>query len=186
LRLRFTQRTPDSTVSRSTVPTDICLTSLTDYLNQRTDNNGGSPENRVRFAAEICRAVREAVGPELSVGIRISQSKVSDNAHRWSGGAEEAKVNFATLGATGIDFIHTTEYRVAAPAFEDGEESLATLAKQHSGTTVIANGNLDDPETAVSLLRDGKSPPKRIRHPVNAVGVRCSPSTSTPSRPGRR
>ncbi|MCZ2403873.1 NADH:flavin oxidoreductase [Paenarthrobacter sp. Z7-10] len=128
---------------------------LTDYLNHRTDTYGGSPENRVRFAAEICLAVREAVGPEMTVGIRISQAKVSDNDHRWSGGDEEAQVIFETLGATGIDFIHTTEYRAAAPAFDDGPESLAALAKQHSGVTVIANGNLDDPETATSLLRDG-------------------------------
>ena len=63
---------------------------LTDYLNRRTDEYGGSPENRVRFAAEICRAVREAVGPDMTVGIRISQSKVSDHDHRWAGGAEEA------------------------------------------------------------------------------------------------
>ncbi len=128
---------------------------LTDYLNKRTDSYGGSPENRVRFAAEICRAVREAVGPELTVGIRISQSKVSDNDHRWRGGTEEAKAIFAALGATGIDFVHTTEYRAIAPAFEDGTPSLAALAKEHSGVAVIANGNLDDPETAVSLLRDG-------------------------------
>ncbi|MCB5281975.1 MULTISPECIES: NADH:flavin oxidoreductase [unclassified Arthrobacter] len=128
---------------------------LTDYLNTRTDNYGGSPENRVRFAAEICRAVREAVGPDMSVGIRISQAKVSDNDHRWSGGAEEARIIFETLGAIGIDFIHTTEYRAAAPAFENGTESLAALAKKYSGITIIANGNLDDPETAVSLLRDG-------------------------------
>jgi 2,4-dienoyl-CoA reductase-like NADH-dependent reductase (Old Yellow Enzyme family) len=128
---------------------------LTDYLNKRTDNYGGSPENRVRFAAEICRAVREAVGPGMTVGIRISQSKLGDNDHRWSEGAEEAKAIFAALGAGGIDFVHTTEYRATASAFEDGTESLASLAKQHSGVTVIANGNLDDPETAVSLLRDG-------------------------------
>ncbi|MBG6184259.1 2,4-dienoyl-CoA reductase-like NADH-dependent reductase (Old Yellow Enzyme family) [Arthrobacter sp. CAN_A214] len=128
---------------------------LTDYLNERTDAYGGSPENRIRFAAEICRAVREAVGPGLTVGIRISQAKVSDNHHRWSGGAEEAKTIFATLGATGIDFIHTTEYRAAAPAFDDGAESLALLAKQHSGVTVIANGSLDEPGTAVSLLETG-------------------------------
>jgi 2,4-dienoyl-CoA reductase-like NADH-dependent reductase (Old Yellow Enzyme family) len=130
---------------------------LTDYLNHRDDSYGGSPGNRVRFAAEICRAVREAVGPDMTVGIRISQSKVSDNDHRWSGGAEEARIIFETLGATGIDFIHTTEYRAAAPAFKDGPESLAALAKQHSGVNVIANGNLDDPETAVSVLRDGSA-----------------------------
>ena len=128
---------------------------LTDYLNKRTDSYGGSPENRVRFAAEICHAVREAVGPDFTVGIRISQSKVSDNDHRWAGGTDEAKAIFGALGATGIDFVHTTEYRATAPAFEDGTQSLAALAKEHSGVTVIANGNLDDPETAASMLRDG-------------------------------
>ncbi len=128
---------------------------LTDYLNDRTDGYGGSPENRVRFAAEICRAVREAVGPEMAVGIRISQAKVSDNAHRWAGGAEEARIIFSTLGATGIDFIHTTEYQAAEPAFADGADSLAALAKRHSGVTVIANGMLDDPETAAALLSGG-------------------------------
>jgi 2,4-dienoyl-CoA reductase-like NADH-dependent reductase (Old Yellow Enzyme family) len=128
---------------------------LTDYLNRRTDEYGGSPENRVRFAAEICRSVREAVGPEIAVGIRISQAKVSDHDHRWSGGAEEAKTIFSILGSTGIDFVHTTEYRASAPAFGGDGDSLAALAKKHSGLPVIANGHLDDPETAVSMLRDG-------------------------------
>ena len=128
---------------------------LTDYLNQRTDDYGGSAANRVRYAAEIARAVREAVGPAFTVGMRISQAKVSDNDHRWAGGAEEAETIFATLGATGIDFLHTTEYRAYAPAFEEGGESLAALAKRHSGLTVIANGQLDDPETAATLLGGG-------------------------------
>ncbi|GAB3526337.1 oxidoreductase [Arthrobacter monumenti] len=128
---------------------------LTDYFNKRTDEYGGSPANRVRFASEICRAVREAVGPEMTVGIRISQAKVSDNDHRWSGGSEEAKEIFTSLGNAGIDFIHTTEPRATAPAFDDGEDSLAALAKQYSKVTIIANGSLDDPETAASLVDDG-------------------------------
>ena len=128
---------------------------LTDYLNQRTDEYGGSPGNRVRFPAEVCRAVREAVGPEMTVGIRISQAKVSDHDHRWSGGPEEAKTIFSILGSTGIDFIHTTEYRAIAPAFGEDGDTLAALAKKHSGLPVIANGHLDDPETAVSMIRNG-------------------------------
>jgi 2,4-dienoyl-CoA reductase-like NADH-dependent reductase (Old Yellow Enzyme family) len=128
---------------------------LTDYLNRRTDEYGGSPGNRVRFPAEVCRAVREAVGPEMTVGIRISQAKVSDHHHKWAGGADEAATIFSTLGSTGIDFIHTTEYKAYAPAFGDQGPSLAALAKQHSGLPVITNGHLDDPETAVSMLVDG-------------------------------
>lgn len=128
---------------------------LTDYLNQRTDQYGGTCENRVRFAVEVSRAVREAVGPEMSVGIRISQGKVSDYSHKWAGGAEEAKTIFAALATTGIDYIHTTEHRADAPAFGQEGDSLSSLAKQHTGLPVIANGSLDEPEAAAALIADG-------------------------------
>ncbi|GAC1374253.1 MAG: NADH:flavin oxidoreductase [Pseudarthrobacter sp.] len=130
---------------------------LTDYLNQRTDQYGGTAQNRVRLAVEICRAVRDAVGAEMSVGIRISQGKVSDYTHKWAGGAEEAKTIFTALAATGIDYVHTAEYRADAPAFGEDGDSLAFLAKQHTGLTVIANGNLDEPEAAAALIADGQA-----------------------------
>lgn len=130
---------------------------LTGYLNVRSDHYGGSSENRVRLASEICRDIVEAVGPGMTVGIRISQAKVSDSAHRWPGGAEDARTIFRTLGETGIDYIHTTEYRAEAPAFEDTPESLAALAKQYSGVAIIANGSLDHPEAAAAMIRNGSA-----------------------------
>src|SRR4026207_2169208 len=77
---------------------------LTDYLNLRTDEYGRprrSPARRLPptpraararapCAADPPRPGRGAVGPDMTVGIRISQSKVSDHSHRWAGGAEEA------------------------------------------------------------------------------------------------
>jgi 2,4-dienoyl-CoA reductase-like NADH-dependent reductase (Old Yellow Enzyme family) len=93
----------------------------------------------------------------MTVGIRISQAKVSDTEHKWGGGVAEAEVIFGTLGATGIDFVHTTEYRATEPAFADAEETLAALAKRYSGVPVIANGKLDDPDTAASMLADGSA-----------------------------
>ncbi|MEP7736305.1 alkene reductase [Nocardioides sp. 31GB23] len=50
--------------------------------NTRTDEYGGSPVDRARFAVEVTRAVAEAVGPER-VGIRISP------AHNIQGATEE-------------------------------------------------------------------------------------------------
>ncbi len=44
---------------------------LADGVNQRTDNYGGTPENRARFVAEVTRAVVEAIGADR-VGIRLS------------------------------------------------------------------------------------------------------------------
>ncbi len=128
---------------------------LTDYLNTRTDQYGGSVANRVRLAAEISRDVAAAVGSELTTGIRISQGKVSDNHHRWAGGEDDAAVIFSALADTGIDYIHTTAYRALDPAFASGPRTLAELAKQHSGLTVIANRHLDDPHDAAAIIEAG-------------------------------
>ncbi|OBA64263.1 NADH:flavin oxidoreductase [Mycobacterium sp. 1100029.7] len=130
---------------------------LTDYLNVRTDRYGGSVAHRVRLAVEISRDVAAAVGSEITTGIRISQGKVSDNHHRWAGGEDDAAVIFSALAETGIDYIHTTEYRALAPAFDSGPKTLAALAKQHSGLTVIANGHLDDPRDAAAIIDSGSA-----------------------------
>lgn len=128
---------------------------LTDYLNIRTDDYGGSVANRARFAAEVCHDVAEAVGTDMATGIRISQGKVSDNRHKWTGGEDDAAVIFGALGQTGIDYIHTTEYRAVAAAFGDTGKTLAELAKQYSGLAIIVNGHLDDPRDAAAVINSG-------------------------------
>jgi 2,4-dienoyl-CoA reductase-like NADH-dependent reductase (Old Yellow Enzyme family) len=130
---------------------------LTDYLNDRTDQYGGSVANRVRLAVEVSRDIAEAVGSEIATGIRISQGKVSDNHHRWAGGEDDAAIIFSALAETGIDYIHTTEYRALAPAFDNGPKTLAELAKRHSGLPIIANGHLDDPHDAAAIIESGSA-----------------------------
>jgi 2,4-dienoyl-CoA reductase-like NADH-dependent reductase (Old Yellow Enzyme family) len=128
---------------------------LTDYMNSRTDQYGGSVVNRARLAAEISRDVAAAVGSEIATGIRISQGKVSDNHHRWAGGEDDAAIIFSALAETGIDYIHTTEYRALAPAFDGAPKTFAELAKQHSGLPIIVNGHLDDPRDAATVIESG-------------------------------
>ncbi|WP_229924587.1 NADH:flavin oxidoreductase [Streptomyces sulfonofaciens] len=125
---------------------------LTDYLNHREDAYGGTVENRVRLAAEVLDEVLQAVGSEIVVGIRISQSKVGDYDHRWAGGEEDAEAIFTTLARTGAHFVHTTEYRALQPAFTNSTATLASLAKRFSGLPVIVNGHLGDPRAARSVL----------------------------------
>jgi 2,4-dienoyl-CoA reductase-like NADH-dependent reductase (Old Yellow Enzyme family) len=141
---------------------------LTDYLNTRTDLYGGSVANRVRLAADISRDIAAAVGSQLTTGIRISQGKVSDNHHRWAGGEGDAAAIFSALADTGIDYIHTTEYRALAPAFDSGPKTLAELAKQHSGLTVIANGHLDDPRDAADIIESGAADVVALAKPALA------------------
>lgn len=128
---------------------------LTDYLNQRQDHYGGTVEHRVRLLAEVCADVVDAVGDRTTVGVRISQGKVSDAHHRWAGGKDDAEAVFTALSAAGVDYVHTTEQNASAPAFEAGTDTLGSLAKQFGRVPVIANGALDDPHAARSVLHSG-------------------------------
>ena len=130
---------------------------LTDYTNQRTDEYGGSTENRLRLAIQVMNAVREAVGTEFPVGIRISQAKVNDADHKWAGGEADAEIIFSSLQKAGVDFIHIAEPQATAPAFGETGPTLIELAKKYGNTTVIANGTVGEPEVAESLLNEGKA-----------------------------
>ncbi|MCP3426925.1 NADH:flavin oxidoreductase [Rothia sp. AR01] len=130
---------------------------LTDYLNHRDDNYGGSAQNRIRLSAEIARAVRTAVGPDFTVGIRISQGKVSDLHHKWTGGVAEAATIFTTLAETGLDYLHVTEHIATEPAFPGQDSrSLAQLAREFApNLSIIANGSINTSEPAHTLLEEG-------------------------------
>ncbi len=143
---------------------------LTGYTNKRTGEFGGSAENWTRLLTEVSRAVREAVGAEFTVGIRISQGKVNDYEHKWAGKEKEAEIIFSQLSEAGLDFIHVTEYEAWQPAFPEGEgtaatdsafgdggASLAALAKKYGGLPVIANGHLKKPDLVQAIIAKGEA-----------------------------
>lgn len=129
---------------------------LTDYANRRTDVWGGELENRARLSVEVARAVRDAVGDRVPVGIRISQAKVNDFEHKWGDGADGAAMVFRRLVTAGLDYIHVTELEAWRPAFQDSDLSLASHARRAApGITIIANGGLDNPDRAAQVLNEG-------------------------------
>jgi 2,4-dienoyl-CoA reductase-like NADH-dependent reductase (Old Yellow Enzyme family) len=130
---------------------------LTDYTNKRQDQYGGSLENRLRLPIEVVKAVREAVGADYPVGIRLSQAKVNDSDHKWKGGESDAEVIFTKFVDAGIDYIHIAEPNAAVPAFGETGPSLVELVKKYTNTVVIANGSLGDPDVAEALLNERKA-----------------------------
>jgi 2,4-dienoyl-CoA reductase-like NADH-dependent reductase (Old Yellow Enzyme family) len=129
---------------------------LTEGINLRDDGYGGKIEGRLRLIVEAIQAVREAVGSDFIVGVRISQGKVNDFAHKWGGGERDAAVIFGTLGKLPIDYLHTTEFEAWRPAFDRGD-SLAALARRHVAVPVIANGSLHVPKQAEGMLERGEA-----------------------------
>jgi 2,4-dienoyl-CoA reductase-like NADH-dependent reductase (Old Yellow Enzyme family) len=128
---------------------------ITTYTNQRTDQYGGSVENRIRFAVETVEAVRRAVGQAYPVGIRLSQTKVNDLDYRWSGSGE-GRMIFAALKQAGVDFIHlASEGRDWLESSISESITINQLAKQVAQVPIIANGGMHKPEQAAQVLTEG-------------------------------
>jgi 2,4-dienoyl-CoA reductase-like NADH-dependent reductase (Old Yellow Enzyme family) len=74
---------------------------LTPLLNRRTDEYGGSPENRMRFPLEVLKACREEAGRGFSLELRISGDE------RTEGGVSlEERIQFLNAAAPYIDLVN--------------------------------------------------------------------------------
>ncbi|MGY4397409.1 2,4-dienoyl-CoA reductase-like NADH-dependent reductase (Old Yellow Enzyme family) [Sphingomonas sp. UYAg733] len=128
---------------------------LSEGINLRGDRYGDGVAGRLLLTVEVVQSVRTAIGPDFLVGLRSSQGKVNDFAHKWRG-PEEAAAIYERLGRLPLDYLHITEFEAWQPAFAEGP-SLAALAKRHGRLPVIANGSLHDPEQAAGMLSRGEA-----------------------------
>ena len=129
---------------------------LTPETNTRTDEYGGSLENRLRFHREIMAAVVRGIAGRGLAGIRLSQSRSNDFNYKWHGGADEARTIFTAMVAEGADFLHVTTHQGLEAEFAGGR-TLAGLARDCAGVPVIGCGKLDKPADAEKLLESGEA-----------------------------
>jgi 2,4-dienoyl-CoA reductase-like NADH-dependent reductase (Old Yellow Enzyme family) len=133
------------------------------FENRRSDQYGGSLENRARFGLEVLRAVKAAVG-EMPVIYRLS---VEDY---FAGGltAPEGKQIAIWAAEAGADALHISagHYRslptahVMIPPMSMPDAPFLDFAsdvKKSIGVPVIAVGRLGDPATATAAVADGKA-----------------------------
>lgn len=115
--------------------------------NQRADDwNGDTIAQRGKFAAEILKAVRTAVGPGYPVIIRVSQWKQQDFAYRNAETPAALESWLAPLADAGADIFHCSQRRFWEPEFPDidGERGLnfAGWAKKLTGCPTITVGSI--------------------------------------------
>ena len=127
---------------------------LQDVSNQRTDEYGGSIENRARFPLEIIEAVSKVVG-ENRVGFRVSPW------NPWQGmGMEDPKPTFSYLVSQAkerfpeLAYLHAVEPRIAGNVDRDFNEgdSNEFLRKIWGEKVFIAAGGYN-PQTAAETVK---------------------------------
>jgi 2,4-dienoyl-CoA reductase-like NADH-dependent reductase (Old Yellow Enzyme family) len=111
--------------------------------NLRDDPYGGaSLVDRSRFAAEILREVRRAVGPDYPVILRISQWKQQNYEVKLAHTPHEMAAWLTTLTDAGADILHCSQRRFWEPEFEGSDLNFAGWAKKLTGAPTITVGSV--------------------------------------------
>jgi NADH dehydrogenase FAD-containing subunit len=156
-------------------------------LNHRTDEYGGSFENRMRFPLEIVKAVRCAVVPDFPLELRISGSEVYEGGYGIEYGCRIAQA-FDGI----VDLIHVSAgshedarvFTVTHPSMflEDGVnvKYAAAIKKVVKFSKVAAVGALSDPAQLEEILASGQADVVEL-----ARGLICDPDLPLKAREGR-
>jgi len=110
-------------------------------LNKRTDSWGGAtlPE-RSRFAIEVVKAVRAAVGDDFAVLLRLSRWKQQNFEARLAETPAEMEAWLAPLAEAGVDIFDASQRRFWQPEFEGPDLNFAGWAKKLTGKASITVG----------------------------------------------
>ena len=134
---------------------------LSPAFNHRTDEYGGSFENRIRFAREVLTSVRKAVGPGFPIEMRMSGSELFDGGYTLEDGVEIAKamedlVDLIHVSAGSYQFGFFTTH---PSMFSDHgcNVYLAAEIKKHVKVPVATIGALNDPAQMEEIIASGKA-----------------------------
>ena len=100
---------------------------LSPLTNQRSDQWGGSAENRRRFVLEVYRAMRAEVGPTFPIGIKLNSADFQQGGFS----EDESMAVIQALHEEGIDLVELSGGTYEAPAMSDQKRHRAsTLARE--------------------------------------------------------
>jgi len=159
---------------------------MTPLSNRRTDEYGGSLENRLRFPLEIIDCVRENTGSDFIVGMRISGDELVEG-----GLTLEDMKEITPLLAARLDYINVS-YSSHVELMSEGIQItpmalplgafvyLAAGIKEVVDIPVIAVGRINDPVQAEKILADGYADMVAM-----ARALICDPELPNKAREGR-
>ena len=131
---------------------------LSPITNKRTDEFGGSVENRTRFCRMVIDEVRKQVGPFFPIMLRLSADELMEGGNTLDDTLEyldylqeEVDIFDVSCGLNG-----SIQYQIDANYLPDGWRSyMAKAVKEKYGKPCITVGNIRDPKVAEDILARG-------------------------------
>ncbi|GAA4451049.1 NADPH dehydrogenase NamA [Rurimicrobium arvi] len=125
--------------------------------NFRTDEYGGSFDNRIRFLLEIIDAVQTVWPADLPLFVRISATEWVEDAGAWT--IEDSVRLAAILKDKGVDLIDASSAanipKAPIPVGPGYQVPLAAAIRKGSGVMTGAVGMITEPEQAEAILKSG-------------------------------
>jgi 2,4-dienoyl-CoA reductase-like NADH-dependent reductase (Old Yellow Enzyme family)/thioredoxin reductase len=134
---------------------------ISPYMNKRTDEFGGSIENRMRFVLGIIRKIREKVGQDFPISIRISADEFVEGGISIKESPIIAKMlkkggaSVINISAGITETFHKCNDMMRLP--EGGRSYIWEAIKSAVNIPTIAGGNLRGPEICEEMIRRRKT-----------------------------
>lgn len=131
------------------------------YSNKRTDEYGGSFENRIRFAVEIVKGIKKRCGEDFPISARLSIDEFTIGGYSMVEGVKIAKA----MEDAGVDVIHASmctydswPVGIETAGFKQGwRVYLAENVKRVCSIPVITVGAIREAAFAEKVLEEGKA-----------------------------
>ncbi len=141
------------------------------HTNKRTDEWGGSLQNRIRFSLEIVKAVRAAVGSDWIIIYRLSMLDLLPDGNDWEEVVTHAKAieaAGATLINTGIGWHEVRIPTIASVVPEAAFTWVTAKLKAEINLPLIASNRINRPEVAEQSLQAGQADMVSLARPFLA------------------
>ncbi|WP_027067113.1 NADPH-dependent 2,4-dienoyl-CoA reductase [Maribacter sp. Hel_I_7] len=131
---------------------------ITERTNKRTDNYGGSYENRMRLPIALVKQTREAVGEEFIIIYRLSMLDLVEKGSSWQEvvalGKEIEKAG-ATIINTGIGWHEARIPTIATSVPRAAFTWVTKKMKEELSIPLVTSNRINMPETAEQVLAEG-------------------------------
>ena len=133
---------------------------LSPKYNTRSDKYGGSIDNRVRLVNEVVEAIRDRVGDDFPVGIRLTLDEMEEGGYDYDYAVEVLRrlhpsLDFLDSDIATISKLHITDAPMHAPLGYSSEYYGA--AREVLDIPVIAAGRINDLTKANDVLEEGRA-----------------------------
>jgi 2,4-dienoyl-CoA reductase (NADPH2) len=149
----------------------LLSTFLVEKTNLRTDQWGGSFENRMRFPVEVIRRVREAVGPDFIVIFRIAAMDMLEGGMAWDEVVTLAKAveaAGATIMSTHFCWHEAQVPTIATMVPRAAFASVTGRLRKHLKIPMITSNRINMPDVAEAVLAKGDADLVSMARPMLA------------------